>query len=170
MIFVLFAKALGAYSQSLPEAAQKVKPVANWKKLNAYQFSQNGSVLHFIEIGEENRVELTLKDQTIRIRFPPFKKYLIRVENHPCFIIVHHWGRGVSFRINEAEPEWEILQIGFEEGWGIFSQEPCIAVTSGGTDPIAEVLECFFEQHHRRADELSRIETEIRKYCRKAVQ
>ena len=170
MIFVIFAKALNSYSQSLPEAVQKVKPVAKHKKLNAYQFSQTNSMLHFIEIGEDDRVELTLEDQTIRINFPPFKKYSIRVEHHPCFIIVHHWGRGVSFYINAKEPGWETLQVGFEGNWKIISQEPCIAVTSGGTDPIADLLECFFEQHNRKADEFSRLGAEIRENCRKTEQ
>jgi hypothetical protein len=170
MIFVIFARALSAYSQSLPEAAQQVKPLAKWEKLNAYQFSQNGSILHFIEIGKDDLVELKLQNQTIRVNSPSFKKYSITVEHHPCFIIIHHWGRGISFRINSTEPELEVLQIGFEGNWKIVSQEPCIAVTSGGTDPISDLLECFFEQHNRKADELSRIEAEIREHCRKTEQ
>ncbi|NIU00664.1 MAG: hypothetical protein GWN01_06915 [Nitrosopumilaceae archaeon] len=80
-------------------------------------------------------------------------------------IVVHHWGRGVSFELNDGTPPLKPLQVGLKGKWEIISCQPCIAVTSGGTDPISDLIECFFKPDEEISGNFLKIEDRLNNEC-----
>ncbi|NIV12257.1 MAG: hypothetical protein GWN62_13580 [Aliifodinibius sp.] len=49
--------------------------------------------------------------------------------------------------------------------WEIISCQPCIAVTSGGTDPISDLIECFFKPDEEISGNFLKIEDRLNNEC-----
>lgn len=110
-------------------------------------------------MGEHNSVDIRYRQKTLFVNAPLFAGFDIQIGQAPCLIVVHHWGRDVSFRFNNRSPELQVLQVGFNGKWKLLSSNPCIAVTSGGFDPISDLIGCFFEHRGKSAHVLREIET-----------
>lgn len=167
MRIVIFLKRLDAYRNHLPESAREISPVREKGELGIYQFSNDLNQLDIVEMGEQNSVDIHYRHKTLVFNVPYFAGFDILIDQTPCFIVVNHWGRGVSFRYNNKSPELKVLQVGFNGKWKVLSRNPCIVVTSGGFDPISDLIACFFEHRGKNARVLQEIETRMLKGIRK---
>lgn len=167
MRIVLFVKKMEACRKCLPESARAALPVQECEGLGIYEFENHIHRLHLIEIGEQKKVEIRYRSGFLTLRTPPFTETRISTGHSPCLVVVHHWKRGIFFRFNGREPEVRALQTGLKGIWKAVSGDRCVAVASGGSDPIFELLECFFELRGRNSRALAEMETKMRAGMRK---
>lgn len=163
MKLVVFLKQLENYENSLAESASNIFPVKEYQGLHIYQFSNNSHQLYIVEIGEQNVVDIQYRNQSLICQFPPFSGYSIAIDRSICLIIVYHWGRGISLRFNDRVPELRVLQSGLNGNWKVISPDGLVAITSGGSDPIIELLKTFFEPNDKNAEKLKKIEANLKK-------
>ncbi len=163
MKLVVFLKRLGNYGNSLAESASNIFPIKEYQGLHIYQLSNNFHQLYIVEIGEQNVVDIQYRNQSLFCQFPPFSGYSIAIDRSICLIIVYHWGRGISLRFNDRVPELRVLQSGLNGNWKVISPDGLVAITSGGSDPIIELLKTFFEPNDKNAEKLKKIEAILKK-------
>jgi len=165
MKIIILANTFSKISNSLPEAVISIKPLALSSGLKTYLFESGGHHLHFVEVKESDSITMRYEEKFITLEPSPLQEIHFSIGKTPCLIIVHHWGRGRTFQINDAEPKLQVLQIGFNGQWNIISRDPCIAVASGGSDPISDLLQCFFEKQSGNGIELRKIEERLWSEC-----
>ncbi len=167
MRIVLFVEKMEACRKCLPDSARAAPPVQQCEGLGIYEFENHIHRLHLVEIGEQKRVEISYVKGSLVLETPLFTEARISTGHFPCLLIVHHWDREVSFRFNGRAPELQVLQTGLKGNWKAVSGDRCVAVASGGSDPIVELLECFFGLRGRNSRALEEMETGMRAGMRK---
>lgn len=165
MKLIILANRLSKFSRCLPKAVINSKPLVSSTGLKAYLFENGEHHLHFVEVEEIDTIVIKYEKKSIALEPLPLQEIHFSIGKIPCLIIVHHWGRGRTFQINNTEPELQVLQIGFNGQWNIISRDPCIAVASGGSDPISDLLQCFFANQNGKGMELRKIEERLWSEC-----
>lgn len=164
MRIVLFVEKMEAFRKCLPDSAL---PAQKREGRGVYKFENHAHQLHLVEIGEQKKVEISYRSGSLRLKTPSFSDTRIPTGHSPCLVVVHHWDRGVSFRFNGKAPELQVLQTGLKGNWESVSRNRCVAAASGGSDPIFELLECFFELRGRNSRALEEMEAGMRAGMRK---
>jgi len=159
MRIVLFVEKMDACRKCLPDSAL---PAQKREGRGVYLFENHAHQLHLVEIGEQKKVEISYRSGSLVLKTPPFTGFRISIGHSPCLVIVQHWDRGVIFQFNNRRPEARALQTGLKGNWESISRNRCVAAASGGSDPIFELLECFFEHGGRSNRALEEIEKRIR--------
>ena len=165
MNIIILANRLSKFSRYLPSAIFNGKPVYSSNGLNTYEFDSAKHHLYFVEVEGVDAIVMKYEKESLYIKAFTLQEVCSFIGETPCLIVIHHWGRGRTFQFNNKEPELQVLQIGFNGQWNIISREPCMAVTSGGSDPISDLLECFFEEQNESNSELRKIEERLQGKC-----
>lgn len=168
MRFVIFAETPDLQETCLP-ASVALKRVS--KEFPIYRYENRRHILDVIEFNGSKAVKLDYSDRRLVINAPVCNNYEIALPEQPCLIVVHHWGRrGVTFEFNNALMNAVLLKIGLRRDWHIVSQNPCVAATSGGFDPIKELIHSFFYCRGNPEDKCCRIEQLLTESCSEIMQ
>lgn len=169
MRIVLFVEKMDVCRKCLPEHTRAASPLQEREGLGIYEFENHIHRLHLIETGEQKRVEIRYRSGSLILKTPPFTETRISTDYSPCLVVVHHWGRGRSFHFNGRRPEVQALQtgLGLQRSWRVVSWDRCVAAASGGSDPISDLLKCFFELEGKSSRVLEEMEAGMRAGMRK---
>lgn len=162
MRFIIFTETPDIQTECLPASVSQNRVAAEFP---IYRYQNQRHVLDVIEFCGSKMVKVDYSDYRLLISAPACNQYEIALANIPCLIVVHHWGRrGVTFHLNNELMAAILLKIGLKRDWRIVSQNPCLAVTSGGFDPIKELIQSFFNCRGNAGEKCCRIEQLLTKY------
>lgn len=167
MRFIIFAETPELQKECLPDSVTP-KRVSN--EIPIYQYENYKHILDIIEFTGSKAVKVTYANRCVIVNAPASNNYQIFLSQQPCLIVVHHWGRrGVTFEFNDQFMTAVLLKIDLKSKWRIVLQNPCVAVTSGGSDPISELVQSFFQCRANLDEKCCRIEHQLIESCQKMV-
>lgn len=168
MRFIIFAETPDIQETCLPAS---VTPKRVTEKFPIYRYENQRHILDIIEFMGSKAVKVDYVDRRLLINARVLNNYEIALPERPCMIVVHHWGRrGVTFEFNNTLMNAVLLKIGLRRDWHIVSQYPCIAATSGGFDPIKELIHSFFHCRGNSENKCCRIEQLLNESCLEIIQ
>lgn len=161
MNFLIFAPQIRDFLDPVPGGSTNCIATFAPKGLHVFCFPDKDHRLYFIELGDFRSVETSYRPGELRVETPPFRDHPIALDKAPTLIVVYHWGRGIFFEVNRSTPALSTLQIGLHGKWTQLESKPCLAVSSGGMDPLGELVDGFFRKQASHAAALAKIEVAL---------
>lgn len=161
MNFLIFAPQIRDFLDPVPGGSAHCIATFAPKGLQAFCFPDKSHRLYFIEFGDYQTLETFYRPGELRVHTPPFRDHLIGLDKAPTLIVVYHWGRGVFFEVNRSTPTISTLQIGLQGKWTLLEGKPRLAVSSGGMDPLRELVEGLFQKQSPHAAAVAKIEAAL---------
>ncbi|MCB0289421.1 MAG: hypothetical protein KDH97_04110 [Calditrichaeota bacterium] len=161
MNFLIFAPQIRDFLDSVPDGNGHCIATVASKGLHVFCFPDQRHRLYFVEIGEYQSLETFYRPGELRVDTPPFRDHPIALDRAPSLIVVYHWGRGVFFEVNRSTPALSTLQIGLQGKWTLLESKPRLAVSSGGMDPLRELVDGYFHKPASYAAAIAKIEAAL---------